>query len=137
MAKDERLLSVWVAGIAATKGSLDVVNKQTGAVSMSERSKRWEATMAREIATAVKAGAWEPLSEECCVELQFHLTWPDPTNPRAGDVDKLERCALDALKRGGAYTDDRFVVETYPRKFGFTLGAQPGVHILLRPGRFA
>lgn len=105
-------LAVWVPGHPRTKGSLEAQHRQDGSVRMVDtvESKRWRRVMTLAIRDEVREGrARYVLDRPVLVRLAFYVVY-DATNPYSGDLDKLERNALDAMT-GAAFTDDRFVVK--------------------------
>lgn len=113
------LTEVFVPGKSLTKGSWTFVTKRYAKAA--EGRKEWE----RQIAQAVSAerhtrlgteGA-RPFAGAVHVELTFFLPLSlrgansySPVGHHVGDIDKLARLVLDALKTGGVYTDDSVVV---------------------------
>ena len=87
-------------------------HRRDGSVRMvdTEESRRWRRVMTLAIRREVQEGrARYVLDRPVLVRLAFYTAY-DATNPYAGDLDKLERNALDAMT-GSAITDDRFVVK--------------------------
>lgn len=116
----------WVPGRPATKGSLDAVPRADGSFYMRESvqgSKDWRRLVAQAIREDRQAhGLVEPTRTAVGVRVLFVLPVPvglagqdipltdaSPTLAGAGDVDKLSRNVLDALKDAGAYADDNQV----------------------------
>ena len=157
----DRTFSVWVPGEPAPKGSRKAVpgrGRGAGRVFLVADSKR-EAPWARRVRAMVGAeiaravlpqpvfGEYEPVR----VDLAFRVTppakaarrpWSAYPTGRKDDVDKLARCALDAMDsqwfRGrllaaGVLTDDGQVVELHATKRYARAGEETGVQITVTP----
>lgn len=104
----EVLAAVWVAGIPRTKGSLDQFHQDTPA------SKRWRKLVATEVArdaagrNTIGVGA-SGVSYAGPVAVRCVFVRADGV----GDVDKLERCVLDALTDSRVIADDVQVVKLH------------------------
>jgi hypothetical protein len=129
------ICAVWVPGHPKTKGSMEHVGH--GRMRESVDNKQWRALVTKvvlkDISDRWQAGdrdtplvehddriVPEPTRHPVQVGITFWLDHPDPcgAEERAGDVDKLVRLILDALKDGGAYLDDNQVKRvTSPTKF--------------------
>lgn len=98
------LLAVWVPGHPRTKGSKTV---RRGLVVERETTIRWQAVAAAAIKRALPAG-WQPIPKPLHVggRLTLHLPFDDVTTHAAGDMDKHERLAFDALTTAGYWQDD-------------------------------
>jgi hypothetical protein len=116
------ITDVWVPGAAKTKGSMEVINRATGAMRESvDGSPRWRVLMAQAVCDDIarrRHGSRSP-DDPFHIELPYpgavsvvatfylsppagwvarFLGWsPWPIWERAGDVDKLARNVLDAL----------------------------------------
>lgn len=113
------VVTVWVPGIPKTKGSLDVVNRATGAVAENVDNTGWR----RQVAARVRAAMaptfpavskvapellpYRPIDVPVIVNVLFVLRPPktheqmqSATWHAAGDVDKLQRLIGDALNAG-------------------------------------
>ena len=136
----EILTEVFVPGVPKTKGSLTRRGEH-----MEEAvagSSRWRALVAQRVRQdRERRGLTVPCPGPVRVRIVSFFTEAAadvralriaPTEPRAGhgDVDKLERNVLDALKDAGVYVDDSLVISTDNEKaFAGTarrVGAQPG-----------
>lgn len=118
----EILTEVFVPGVPKTKGSLNVRGRHVEEAVAG--SSRWRALVAERVrADRARRGLTVPWPGPVRVRIvSFYVqTAADeragriaPTEPRAGhgDVDKLERNVLDALKDAGAYVDDALVIST-------------------------
>jgi Holliday junction resolvase RusA-like endonuclease len=133
------ICAVWVPGHPKTKGSMEHIGH--GQMRESVDNKGWRALVTKMVAADIlerHAAAWKdwahhtmdaPIGTEAPgqvtrqpvqVGITFWLDHPDPcgAEERAGDVDKLQRLILDALKDAGAYLDDNQVQRvTNPTKF--------------------
>lgn len=129
------VLTLWVPGKPKTKGSLDF---QPGrkctccaacqaylpggrAVENVAGSSRWRALMRYAVEaemgrSAGDAGVVFPLTGKVGVGLVLALPVLNEIAPRAGDVDKLARNALDALQDAGVYKDDVQVTRLWTSK---------------------
>lgn len=115
----------FVPGKPKTKGSLDFYGR--GKVAQTVRgSTRW-AQMIEEVSRR-EYGVKEPMSGAVSVHLIFVLE-RDPLAERAGDIDKLARNVLDALKKAGVYGDDNQVVKLVAEKIGRNGTSDYGVWI--------
>lgn len=147
-------VTIWVPGRPRTKGSLKPVHVRTGAgtckvglVESGEFSVAWKKTMIRAIREQAICARWPGA---VWVSLMFIFDREGdsqgdgsglgplyPTGRQYGDVDKLERNALDALTQSGLILDDSLVVDGRRAK-RFTaaklLGDEvPGVRIRVVP----
>lgn len=109
------MISFWVSGIPATKGSWRAYrNKRSGKsvlVPMNAKEKPWREHVQWVARTTMAALREQPLTGPASVRVVFYLPKPKkPFNPwPVGDVDKLARSLLDALS-GIVYVDDKQVV---------------------------
>lgn len=103
----EVLAAVWVAGIPRTKGSLNQFHQDSPA------SKRWRRLVAAEVERDGRLrGVFDRVP---------HVPYAGPVAVRCvfvradgvGDVDKLERCVLDALTDSRVIADDVQVVKLH------------------------
>lgn len=104
--------AVWVAGHPRTKGSMTAQGTHRGRIRITdtEQSKQWRRAMTLALRQAVKTGrASYVIERPVLVRLAFYTPYP-ATHPWAGDLDKLERNALDAMT-GSVISDDRYVVK--------------------------
>jgi hypothetical protein len=138
------LVDTFVAGRPKTKGSMRVRNRQTLALEESvDGSGTWRALMAGAVkadyqarTSAVHQGDRPPHPGPVAVIAVFYLP-VDPTQTRAGDVDKLARNLLDALAsdarnpryNGGVIFNDNQVARLDVMKTGPCVSPTLGVHI--------
>jgi Holliday junction resolvase RusA-like endonuclease len=135
---------VWCPGRARTKGSLKPIMQRRGPgktsvtlIESGQYSKPWKEAMIRAIMAQSDCSRFEgPVR----VRLQFafeRLAGDEdarfPIKHEYGDIDKLERNALDALTQSGLIKDDSLVVETWPWKFFVMPGELAGVTIWVTP----
>lgn len=125
------MLDIWVPGRPKTKGSMEVVDGRRGVLRESVvGSSRWRALLAYEpgkIVERAPPGVY-PLVGAVMVDMLFLLPVCDVTVGRCGDIDKLVRNVLDALKDAGVYRDDVQVKRVVAEKVAADLLA-PGVRI--------
>lgn len=136
---------MWCPGRARTKGSLKPVHFRTGAgrctVSLTESgeyAKPWKEAMIRAIVAQSECSRY---AGPVLVSLAFvfeRLAGDEdarfPIRIAYGDIDKLERNALDALTQSGLIKDDSLVVEATARKlFVEDSHTEPGVWIEVQP----
>lgn len=123
-------LSFWVSGIPAPKGSWRPVrNKRTGKTLLIPDNKR-ERPWAEHVSWLAKAQGARPRTGPVTVCICFYLPKPKkPTHdyPARGDLDKLARSVLDALK-GIAYDDDAQVTRLITEKCWAEVG-EPGARV--------
>ncbi len=128
----ELVLSLRVVGVPTTQGSKNgfVVKTKTGklralVVDVKRKELRSWREAIRSDAVAELGEDWVPLSGPIRVTLHFTLpkpasapkrrrTWP--IGARSGDIDKLERAALDALTDAALWRDDGQVVDLHGTK---------------------
>lgn len=134
----EMLTERFVSGKSLTKGSWTFVSRNY--VKAAKGRQEWAAQIAEEVSAERHArlgtvGA-RPFAGAVKVDLTFFLPFglrlPEvevPIGHQTGDIDKLVRLVLDALKTGGVYTDDSVVVALHTAKLWAVLGVPPGVHI--------
>lgn len=138
----EILTEVFVPGVPKTKGSLNVRGKHVEeAVAGSER---WRALVAERVrADRARRGLSVPCPGPVRVRLVAFFPesaadvraqrWAPTVQTAHGDVDKLARNALDALKDAGAYADDSLVISVDQEKAfagaARRVGGQPGLLI--------
>jgi Holliday junction resolvase RusA-like endonuclease len=126
------MITVWVPGVAKTKGSMVQQQRARGGrlVQSVEGSERWAALVTQATAAALGVRLGLPRAGAVAVRLSFWLPVEDVTAAQSGDVDKLARNVLDALTKAGAYGDDvqvvALVVNKYPAR------AHPGPGLLLQ-----
>lgn len=157
---DLDVVTVWVPGIPKTKGSLDVVNRTTGAMAESVDNTGWR----RQVAAAVRGAMaptfpavslvspellpYRPIDVPVVVNVLFVLPAPksrahldSATWPSAGDVDKLQRLVGDALNAGKdahpkdahLIADDNLIVAWNATKVSAAaIGYAPGALINVR-----
>ena len=129
---------VFVPGAPKTKGSLDPIGG--GRVRENVRgSKTWRALVARAVRDErARRGMVVPTSAPVGVHALFRLPAPValagmsdeelsnhvPIEARVGDIDKLCRNVLDALKDAGAYADDNQVCKLTSGKV-YAMGGEP------------
>lgn len=133
------MITVWVPGVAKTKGSMTVQRGRRLAQSV-QGSEEWAELVRRctvERIRIVHGGGGRlapkpviPKGIPVAVRLAFWLPVADVTAERSGDVDKLARNVLDALTKAGAYADDVQVVKLHVDKYPASDLVQPG--LLLR-----
>jgi len=144
------LLDVFVPGAPKTKGSMDF--QPTGAlcrccsrckgrlpggraVQNVKGSTEWAQLVAYAARADIGRRGGAAVAGEVTVALIFGLPVASAIATRAGDLDKLERNILDALKTGGAYADDVQVVRLLSDKFAVGPLGRKGVHIRVWAGR--
>lgn len=137
-------VTIWVPGRARTKGSLKPVHIRTGAGQCKvvlredgEFSVAWKRAMIAAIRAQALCARW-PHAVRVDLTFVFEREGGDvspwPTGHQYGDVDKLERNALDALTQSGLIFDDALVVDGTRRKmFADIDWPEPGVHITVAP----
>jgi crossover junction endodeoxyribonuclease RusA len=144
-------IGFWVEGKPETKGSTRafVVGGRARITNDNPRAKGWAALVTRAARQAMSGSA--PLDGAVKVRLLFAMPRPaahwrtrggKPTQDAKAnapdvpttrpDVDKLVRCALDALT-GVVFRDDTQVVELYAQKFYERLRMGPGVMVAVEP----
>lgn len=144
------IVDTWVYGHAKTKGSMKVRNPRTGVMTESvQGSGAWRRIMANAVrAWRAQRGLDEPYAGPVDVQLAFMLPAPPGTPelmmasgtwPRAGDVDKLTRNALDAIgctsaADARAIVDDNLVTGLRVTKTG-AFHLLPCVHIVVAVAR--
>lgn len=113
------ITEVWVPGHPKTKGSMTTAGRRGGQMRESVDNTPWRALVTRMVAADLLArGTVDGLFlgrttfAPVRVDLAFWLDHPDPCEPKpgAGDVDKLVRLVLDALKDATVYVDDNQVI---------------------------
>jgi len=143
------LASAWVPGAPKTKGSLDPVpgpkckccakcNAHMPGVHMRESvigSKRWRSLMAEAVRMCQRQLRVSKYEGGVTVCGTFYLPVKSVITPRAGDLDKLLRNALDALQDAGAYADDVQVVRIVTDKREATDQFPKGLSLLVLAGR--
>lgn len=139
------LITVDVPGRPRTKGSLKGGRTPDGRDRMVDTplSKQWRATVAdavkpliADIEKVERGKTWWrlrpgwPIAGAVKVEVTFFFERTGvaelPTGRNFGDIDKLLRNVLDALKDAGLYTDDSLVMDVRGAKY---FGAQEGAWI--------
>jgi Holliday junction resolvase RusA-like endonuclease len=122
---------IWVPGRPKTKGSMEVVNGRRGVLRESVAgSARWRALLAYEPRKIVKQSPeMYPLVGPVAVDLLFVLPVVDVASGRCGDIDKLVRNVLDALKDAGVYSDDVQVTGVVAEKAAASDLLAPGVRV--------
>lgn len=104
------ITSVWVPGHPKTKGSMTSYGK--GRMVEAVDNSTWRELVTSAVrADLARRGSPEPYRGRVGVGMIFWLDHPDVYGPgtQAGDLDKLARLVLDALKDAGAYADDNQV----------------------------
>jgi crossover junction endodeoxyribonuclease RusA len=116
------LLAFTVYGVAAPKGSAKAFMRPGMRFPVvthdNPRTKPWQESVVSAALEAMSGAA--PHEGPVGVVLSFYLPRPAslpkrvtrPIRSRGSDLDKLERCVLDALTRAGVYRDDAQVVAT-------------------------
>lgn len=144
------LLDVFVPGAPKTKGSMDF--QPTGARCTCSPRCRGRLPGGRAVQNVAGSTEWAQLvayavradiarrglvaeAGAVTVALVFGLPVADVIAARSGDVDKLIRNVLDALKTGGAYVDDVQVVRVLADKVAVGPMGRKGVHIRVWAGR--
>lgn len=115
------IVTVWVPGIPKTKGSLDIVNRATGAMAENVDNTGWRRQIAARVRQQMVGQTVVPgLSEMSGEDLPYvpiegpvavnvlyvlppprkYLPMRSATWPQSGDVDKLQRLTGDALNAG-------------------------------------
>jgi len=143
------ITDVWVSGNAKTKGSMEIINKATGAMKESViGSSQWRALMASAVRDDIAmrqppvAELRSPWPGPVAVTVLAYLAPPQrglfhwPIWSQAGDLDKLVRNVLDALgstsrnprMNGGAIVDDNLVCRIVAEKYSAE-GLRAGVQI--------
>lgn len=152
------LVTVWVAGVARTKGSLEAQiapgrtatgRRRVRMVESVRGSKDWRADVVRAVMSALGGvpsltGPRLPCRPwTCAVEVRL-CVWlprpavardaPWPVSQRTGDVDKLQRNIGDALVDVGLIDDDSLIVRWGdPTKFWAPDAARTGALIQIAP----
>lgn len=151
------IVDVFVPGAAKTKGSMEIINKRTGAMRESViGSSRWRALMAQAVKDDIARralvahpqmiGPPSPWAGPVAVHVLAHLGPPDTSWVarfwaywyQAGDLDKIVRNVLDALgstsknpkMNGNAIVDDNLVCRLVAEKRVAKVGGA-GVHIIV------
>lgn len=124
-----------VEGDPGPKGSRTVGQRKNGSTftrPSSKRQKPWEAAVS--IAAGEAAAEHGQLEPPYRVTLEFTSAKPKrPTWawPSKDDLDKLVRCTLDGLVKGGLMVDDRHVTTlTSGKAFAVTSGCRVSVESL-------
>lgn len=128
------MITFSVDGTPAPKGSK--IRTRYGMRESSKRVGPWaESVRLAAIAAGDEAGLFGTLEPPYRVDVWFYIARPKktaakfPVAPTVGDLDKLLRSTLDALKAGGLLEDDRFVVKAFATKQWAGVDDTPGAVI--------
>lgn len=128
------MIAFSVEGTPAPQGSKTPT--RYGFRESSKRVKPWrEAVRLAAIVAGDEAGLFDTLEPPYRVDVWFYIARPRttkadyPVAPTVGDLDKLLRSTLDALKAGGLLEDDRFVVKAFATKQWAGVDDSPGAVI--------
>lgn len=111
-------LRLVVEGTPGPKGSTVPGKRRDGGIytrPASKLTKPWELA----VSTAVADALVEMLEPPYRVTLHFRVPRPKKPTwrwPVTHDLDKLARCTIDGLQKGGAILDDKHVVEIWTTK---------------------
>lgn len=118
--------AVWVPGHPKTKGSLNFYGKNQ--VREEVDNSAWREAVRGAVERDIERRGTGPATDgPMAVEVTFWLDHPNVHGPnsQAGDLDKLIRLVLDALKDAGAYLDDNQVA-CLPAPMKFKSNGRPG-----------
>lgn len=133
-----QLIVPFVGGWPKTKGSVDP--RGGNPEYQTRESRMWAQRVATELRVAIIRCEWVKVeSGPVSARLLYWLPLDDVTAAGAGqgDIDKLERCILDAATDAGVYHDDRQVVSCTHEKWPHVPERRvfPGVRIQFFAGR--